>query len=224
MLQSIESKIYNICNEVFCNINDRRVIHQLLQTKIYQLAQDFNYKAWREFRIPNVRDDGRDGLIDVVWFKVMKPFIAFEIDSSFRSKSIKKLLAISAPYKFWIYYGHENRESLTPKEINLIYAHRYKRKSCRKCLEKSNGQIAKHFGVTTRRVQQIIRFYWKTGAIIIMVLPCRHCPQRRADEVSGCHGADRRGGAGAGIRVRSRRWKLRSRGKAERLFSSACRI
>ena len=134
MLQSIESKIYNICNEVFCNINDRRVIHQLLQTKIYQLAQDFNYKAWREFRIPNVRDDGRDGLIDVVWFKVMKPFIAFEIDSSFRSKSIKKLLAISAPYKFWIYYGHENRESLTPKEINLIYAHRYKRKSCRKCL------------------------------------------------------------------------------------------
>ena len=45
-----------------------------------------------------------------------------------------------------------------------------------KLLEKSNGQIAKHFGVTTRRVQQIFRFYWKTGAIIIMVLPCRDSP------------------------------------------------
>jgi len=31
-----------------------------------------------------------------------------------------------------------------------------------KLLEKSNTQIAKHFGVTPRRVQQIFKFYWKT--------------------------------------------------------------
>lgn len=33
-----------------------------------------------------------------------------------------------------------------------------------KLLEKSNTHIARHFGVTPRRVQQIFKFYWKTGA------------------------------------------------------------
>jgi len=83
----------------------RREFHTEMQHRIFQLAERFNLKSLNEYWVPNIRADGRGGLIDVVWLADSRPVTAFEIDSSPRYKSIKKLLSIDVPFPFWVYYG-----------------------------------------------------------------------------------------------------------------------
>ena len=51
------------------------------------------------------REDYHNGYIDVVWAVDSILFVAIEIDSSLREKSVRKLLALNSILAFWVYYG-----------------------------------------------------------------------------------------------------------------------
>lgn len=114
----IESVLHNIkciSEEILQKFVTKRQFHNAMQQRIINLANSFNLKGLSEYRVDNIRADGRDGLIDVVWLADSRPIAVFEIDSGIRIKSIKKLLAVKVPFRFWVYYGPKNLTSLIHK-------------------------------------------------------------------------------------------------------------
>jgi len=121
----IESVLHNIkciSEEISQKSVSKRQFHNVMQQRIINLANSFNLKGLSEYRVDNIRADGRNGRIDVAWLVDFRPVTVFEIDSRVRIKSIKKLLAVKAPFRFWVYYGSENLASLIYKynSDNLI--------------------------------------------------------------------------------------------------------
>ena len=114
-IESILHNIKCISEEIAQKSVSKRQFHNLMQQRIINLANSFNLKGLSEYRVDNIRADGRNGLIDVVWLADLRPVTVFEIDSSIRIKSIKKLLAVEAPFRFWVYYGSKNLTSLIHK-------------------------------------------------------------------------------------------------------------
>ena len=114
----VESVIYDIkriSEKILWKILNRRQFHDAIQQSITNLANSFNLKGLSEYRVNNVRADGRGSLIDVVWLANWRPIVAFEIDSSFRIKSIKKLLTVEALFRVWVYYGTKDATFLIQK-------------------------------------------------------------------------------------------------------------
>lgn len=93
----------------------RKQFHDAIQHSITNLANSFNLKGLSKYRVDNIRADGGGGLIDVVWLANLRPIAVFEVDSSFRIKFIKKLLAVEVPFRFWVYYGTKDAISLIQK-------------------------------------------------------------------------------------------------------------
>ncbi len=85
---------------------ERRKTHNLLTRIVADLAERFGLHAAREY--PIQYSDGRRGLIDVVWLSGSRPIAAFEVDSSRRRKSLRKLLVIPTTFRFWVYYGKKD--------------------------------------------------------------------------------------------------------------------
>ena len=52
-----------------------------------------------------------------------------------------------------------------------------------KLVGESNKQIAKHFGVTTRRIQQIFKVYWKTGSSPKLQKPGKRRAEATEDDI-----------------------------------------
>jgi len=52
-----------------------------------------------------------------------------------------------------------------------------------KLMEEPNEQIARHFGITTRRVQQIFKIYWKTGSSPKLQKPGKKRTEPSEDEM-----------------------------------------
>ena len=77
-------------------------VHSMLQRLVRMRAIDYDYDSMAEY---SVRVGGQVGYIDVMWAAYDTPVVAIEIDSSYRKKSVEKLLAVNAPIKVWIYYG-----------------------------------------------------------------------------------------------------------------------
>ena len=114
----IESVLHNIrciSEETTQKSISKRQFHKIMQWRIVNLANSFNLEGLSEYRVNNIRADGRDGLIDVVWLTNSRPVAVFEIDSRIRVKSIKKLLAVEVPFRFWVYYGPKGLTALIPK-------------------------------------------------------------------------------------------------------------
>jgi len=81
--------------------------HNTIQKEIFNLAKKYNLTPELEYKIFY---NDRNSKIDIVWHKDNKPFIAIEVDSSLREKSIGKLLLINCKYKIWLYYGKKKLE------------------------------------------------------------------------------------------------------------------
>ena len=114
----IEAVLHNIkcVSEEFSQKSvSRKQFHNAMQQRIINLANSFNLKGLSEYRVDNIRADGRAGLIDVVWLTDSRPVTVFEIDSRIRIKSIKKLLAVKVPFRFLVYYGPKGLTSLIQK-------------------------------------------------------------------------------------------------------------
>ena len=100
-LQNIQLDI----NKIFLQnikIKNKLDKHNTIQKEISNLAKKYNLTSELEYRIFY---NNRSSKIDIVWHKNNKPFIAIEVDSSLREKSIGKLLLIDCKYKLWLYYG-----------------------------------------------------------------------------------------------------------------------
>lgn len=70
--------------------------HNVFQNFLAQWADDFALVGLKEYKISG-------GYLDMMWqTKHGENIIAFEIDTSNRLKSIRKLLAVDAQYRIWI--------------------------------------------------------------------------------------------------------------------------
>ncbi|MBO8131985.1 MAG: hypothetical protein H0Z29_10825 [Candidatus Marinimicrobia bacterium] len=114
-IESVIHDIKHISEEILWKSLNRKQFHDAIQHGITNLANSFNLKGLSEYRVDNFRADGRGDLIDVVWLADLRPVSVFEIDSSFRIKSIKKLLAVEVPFRFWVYYGTKDATFLIQK-------------------------------------------------------------------------------------------------------------
>ncbi|HYB75611.1 MAG TPA: hypothetical protein VEC08_01500 [Nitrososphaerales archaeon] len=85
--------------------------HNTLQRDIANLATEFGYRGVREYPVYG-REEGVEGLADVAWIAKRQLVSVFEIDSAPKVKSVRKLLALDAPFRFWIYYGHQHYLSM----------------------------------------------------------------------------------------------------------------
>ncbi len=90
----------------------QRDLHSFLQKEISTLSERFALTSKKEFVVRNYCTDHRNGHIDVVWSSGATIVVAFEIDSSLRAKSIRKLVASNASFLFWVYYGNRPYEQL----------------------------------------------------------------------------------------------------------------
>ncbi|MED0758538.1 hypothetical protein P4S93_14235 [Aneurinibacillus thermoaerophilus] len=86
---------------------DKLEFHSALQKKLLELAPDFCCYGEKEHPIPNVQSNDRSGRIDVAWWTLAdrELLAVFEIDSTVRTKSLRKILHANCPYRFWVYYG-----------------------------------------------------------------------------------------------------------------------
>lgn len=114
-IESVLHNIKRISEEIAQKSVSKRQFHNLMQQRMINLVNSFNLKGLSEYRVDNIRADGRAGLIDVVWLADSRPVTVFEIDSRIRIKSIKKLLAVKVPFRFWVYYGSKGLTSLIQK-------------------------------------------------------------------------------------------------------------
>lgn len=106
VLKEIQTDINDIFNQN-SKIKDKLEKHNKIQREIYNLANKYSLLSELEYKIFY---NNRNSKIDIVWHKDNKPFIAIEVDSSLREKSIGKLLLINCPYKIWLYYGKKESE------------------------------------------------------------------------------------------------------------------
>jgi hypothetical protein len=109
--QLVKMAIAETCTQVIRQANTASRLHTLLQHAIARLASRFALKAESEYVLPGFRGD-RDGHLDVVWKYGAIPVIAFEIDSAYRAKSLRKLLAVNTNLRFWIYFGVGDNETI----------------------------------------------------------------------------------------------------------------
>jgi hypothetical protein len=106
-------KISKICGS-------KMELHIILQDFIYNMARSFSCFAIKEYKC----FDNERGKIDVIWKKKKRILCAFEIDSSYRQKSIRKLKGINAENKIWVVYfdnaKYQNNLKLLENEIKII--------------------------------------------------------------------------------------------------------
>lgn len=98
-------RIEAICLDVLAITRKKALYHSQLQKYIVSLAEEYGLQGRSEHMVPNFRGYKRNGRIDVTWLGRAGTVALFEIDSSRKIKSVGKLLAAPAAYRFWIYYG-----------------------------------------------------------------------------------------------------------------------
>lgn len=91
-----------------------------MQMRLKKLAQEFDAMGDIEYPVEGI-DPERKAFIDVVWFDQKgDPLLALELDSSLRTKSIRKLLHAKReygfPYVVWICYTRK------PKHLSSVVA------------------------------------------------------------------------------------------------------
>jgi hypothetical protein len=97
--------IFDLWKKVYRPGKNRSLLHNGMQAGLVDLAIKYKAHAIRKYTL--LTTFAYENL-DVVWVKDKKPFAAFEIDSSKKTKPVYRLYSISAPEKYWIYFGMED--------------------------------------------------------------------------------------------------------------------
>lgn len=71
------------------------------------LAEAYDYRGFNECGAEYELDGHVDGRMDVVWAQHRRPVILFEIDSTVKHASVRKLLTCAAAHRYWIYFGDD---------------------------------------------------------------------------------------------------------------------
>jgi hypothetical protein len=101
----IERSIRRAFRDIGGPLSGRVELHFEIIRRIGALAVAWRQEAAYEYPMPNFRGEGHYGYVDVVWMSDSTPTIAFEVDSCFRTKSLRKLAQLPAPHKVWVYFG-----------------------------------------------------------------------------------------------------------------------
>lgn len=99
--------------------------HNLLQDEIIELANKYGFVGKREYKIKIDSWGNRIGKIDVAWVLSEKLEFVIEIDSSFRQKSVEKLINATCDNKIWLCYSYDKNKFNKSRRLdvsnNIVY-------------------------------------------------------------------------------------------------------
>ncbi|WP_462273037.1 hypothetical protein [Methanohalophilus sp.] len=124
LIQKIENDINRIFDEQTSTLHTRTTLHQNLQNEICNLGNKYEMNGVKEFQVRHPLYEDTNGYIDVVWYAEGFPKVAIEIDSSFRKKSLVKLIRTNIPIKIWLYYGKKSCKEVLSDIEDLIVIER----------------------------------------------------------------------------------------------------
>jgi predicted RNase H-like HicB family nuclease len=158
-VDGVVGSVYNHCSAISIASLHGLEKHSALVHKIALLAREFDLCAIREYRLSQLRPDGRHQFTDVVWMSGSDMIAAFEVDSSLRKKSFEKLSLLPAQHKFWVYYGNKDSNVLLTKyrTVEPIVVINLSRTIATSVLPDIETPLE-----VRQRIQQAIRLYWKT--------------------------------------------------------------
>lgn len=110
-VRRVSERIHSLTSDLISQAKEPLDFHNTLQRKVTELGSEFGFRGLREYPVRSL-DADIQGLADVVWMAGRRLATVFEIDSSPKAKSVKKLLALEAPFRFWVYYGHQHYLSM----------------------------------------------------------------------------------------------------------------
>ena len=104
----ISNKLKEICNNAINTYRNSSYIHNIMQYKIKEWADNNGYESELEYEVKQ-RDEynKRKGKIDIR-LVIDKKIYLIEIDSANKQKSIYKLLNNEADYRVWIRADNRN--------------------------------------------------------------------------------------------------------------------
>ncbi|MGA1975444.1 MAG: hypothetical protein ABSG92_07390 [Conexivisphaerales archaeon] len=110
-IKAVSDRIRGIASELVLEARAPLDFHNTLQREVAELGSAFGFMGVREYPVYNT-EIGVEGLADVAWLARRRLASVFEIDSTPRAKSVQKLLALDAPFRFWVYYGRPHYLSM----------------------------------------------------------------------------------------------------------------
>ena len=110
-IKSVTERIKEIAAALDCGNMAPLEFHNTLQKNVADLGTEFGFRGVREYPVYSQEDD-LGGLVDVAWIAKRRLASVFEIDSAPKAKSVKKLVVLDSPFRFWIYYGHQHYLSM----------------------------------------------------------------------------------------------------------------
>lgn len=165
---SITTLLLDCYQQSYKRSASRLETHNLLTQIVADLASQFGLQAVAEYSL--LCPDGIERFIDVVWLSGSRPIAAFEVDSSLRAKSLKKLLNISAKFRFWVYYGRNDPTSFvgnidSENRIIIVCTHPTSRKPMNSktssvATATTTSQEITTLLVVDQHIRQAIQHYW----------------------------------------------------------------
>ena len=110
-IRSVSERIAAMATTLASEGKARLDFHNTLQKRIADLGIEFGFRGVREYPVYEELE-GVEGLADVAWMAKRRLAAVFEIDSMPKAKSVQKLVALDAPFRFWVYYGHPHYLSM----------------------------------------------------------------------------------------------------------------
>jgi hypothetical protein len=110
-IKSVTDRIQGMAAELIPEAKAPLDFHNTLQKKVADMGGEFGFRGVREYPVYST-EVGVEGLADVAWMAQKRVASVFEIDSTPRAKSVLKLIALDAPFRFWVYYGHSHYLSM----------------------------------------------------------------------------------------------------------------
>lgn len=123
-LNKLSLQIIKYINTIKNDAVNLNKFHNVYRNLYISISNKYNYNSKKEYYIKDIPElKGRRGFIDVIWYNDYK-YIAIEIDSCARTKSIMKLLNSNIDIKLWIIYGNKKckqRLYELDKNYEIIY-------------------------------------------------------------------------------------------------------
>ena len=110
-IKTVSERVKTIASDLISEFRAPLEFHIALQREVTNLGAEFGFRGVREYPVFG-SVVSVEGLTDVAWLARRRLASVFEIDSAPRVKSIGKLLALDAPFRFWIYYGRHHYLSM----------------------------------------------------------------------------------------------------------------
>jgi hypothetical protein len=110
-VKTVSERVSMIASELRPRFAVPLEFHNTLQKRVAELGAEFGFRGIREYPVFG-NEPGVEGLADVAWLARKRLASVFEIDSEPKEKSVKKLVALDSPFRFWIYYGRPHYLSM----------------------------------------------------------------------------------------------------------------